>query len=538
MRRILVRIGIAGVACAAMFSLMALVGRAGTDRDPATTLALERLLAADAGDASDVASSEVREFYRLRNGVPAWTDRGRAAAALAMLRSAPDHGLTPEAYGEAELARLHEALQHNPNDDQRAARAAVFDLRMTAALLSLGRDVAVGHPRPELTARHWKTRRQTPNLPVTLADERRTDLGAWLNALEPPHPEYRALQQALLNLRDRQRHGGWPVVRARSLAAGETDAAVVALRQRLIASGELPSSEGDAADPSVYDDRLREAVRSFQFHNGLSETGIAEAATLAAMNVPLDARIRQIELNLERWRRMPDDFGPRHVFVNIPSYRLVAREDNKPVLTLKVVVGKPGNETPIFSSSMTTVVFSPYWNIPESILTSETAPAIEKDPNYLTKNSLEVLRVRGSGAAPVDPTTVDWSNAAEVRKLAVRQRPGPRNALGHVKFLLPNSYNVYLHDTPSVRLFARGGRAFSHGCVRVDAPERLAQYVLRDAAAWDDARIDRAMQAGVEQQVRLEETIPVHIVYFTAWVDDGGGLHFGPDIYKYDLARP
>jgi murein L,D-transpeptidase YcbB/YkuD len=261
---------------------------------------------------------------------------------------------------------------------------------------------------------------------------------------------------------------------------------------------------------------------------------VLDAATLAAMNVPLDARIRQIELNLERWRWMADDVGSRYLLVNIPSYHLAVYENHRIVRMIRVVVGKRGNETPIFSSEMTTVVFSPYWHIPETIVAGETAPATARDPDYLSRHQIEVLRVSDAGATPVDPSTVDWNDQDGLRQLAFRQRPGATNALGHVKFLFPNPFEVYLHDTPSDRLFARPGRALSHGCVRIEEPEALAQYVLRGNPGWDDPRILQAMNRGVEQPVKLKRSIPVHTVYFTTAVDDAGGLHFYPDVYGYD----
>jgi murein L,D-transpeptidase YcbB/YkuD len=231
---------------------------------------------------------------------------------------------------------------------------------------------------------------------------------------------------------------------------------------------------------------------------------------------------------------MPDDLGARHFIVNIPHYHLVARENGKAVKDIRVVVGKPANKTPIFSGEMETVVFSPYWNIPDSIVEGETAAAMAKDPRYLARNNMEILRVGSGGTTVVNPADVNWDDPQELKQLAFRQRPGPNNALGHVKFLFPNEYNVYLHDTPADQLFARPGRAFSHGCVRVEEPEALAKYILRDDPTWTEPKILAAMHSGDEQHVKLKAAIPVHIVYFTAWVDDNGGLHFQPDIYGYD----
>jgi murein L,D-transpeptidase YcbB/YkuD len=248
----------------------------------------------------------------------------------------------------------------------------------------------------------------------------------------------------------------------------------------------------------------------------------------------VDEKIRLIELNLNRWRLLPDDLGARYFLVNIPQFQLTAREANRDVLGIRVVVGKPGDNTPIFSDEMEFVVFSPYWNIPDSIAVEETAPAIARDPDYLSNQGIEVMRVSGRKRERVDADAIDWGNPDVLDDLVFRQQPGPRNALGSVKFLFPNPFNVYLHDTPADRLFKRDRRAFSHGCIRVEEPERLARYVLRDRPEWTAMRISQAMGSGAEQHVTLRPKIPVHIVYFTAWVDADGVLHLEPDVYGYD----
>jgi murein L,D-transpeptidase YcbB/YkuD len=250
----------------------------------------------------------------------------------------------------------------------------------------------------------------------------------------------------------------------------------------------------------------------------------------------IDERIRLVELNLNRWRLLPDNLGERHFFINIPQFQWVAREAGKPVLDLRVVVGRPGDNTPVFSDEMESVVFSPYWNIPERIAQNETAPAVLRDGDYLSKQNIEVLRTSSRGLERIEADEVDWENPEALKRVVLRQQPGPGNALGSVKFLFPNPFDVYVHDTPAARLFAKPSRAFSHGCVRVENPATLARYVLRDQPDWDADRISVAMDAGTERHVRLSRKIPVHIVYFTAWVNEQGQLEFPPDIYKYDRA--
>jgi len=482
--------------------------------------------------------TDVRKFYEQRQGMPAWLDGRNMSAAdrvIAALRSAREHGLAADDYSEPQLTERLTALKQSKDEGpDRTKQIADLDARLTTALIALGRDVAIGRTSPTALDRRWKARREVPDLAGTL-NQSVTNPKAWVEMMRPRHPEYLALQQALVNLEGQRDKGGWPVVPRGKFAPGRSNPAMPVLRQRLAASGHLKDAAA-ANTALVYSKEDEAAVRSFQDLHAIKATGTVDDATLVAMNVPIDNRIRQIALNLERWRWMPDDFGSRHLIVNIPYYHLTARENGEPVMDIRIVVGKPDpdHRTPVFSSQMTTVVFSPYWNIPDSIVEGETAPAVARDPAYLAKNNIEILDVSKSGAKPVEFASVNWDDPGQLKHLAFRQRPGPGNALGHVKFLFPNPFDVYLHDTPADALFARPGRAFSHGCVRVEEPETLAKYVLRGYPEWDDARILEAMNAGVEKQFKLKETIPVHIVYFTAWVDKNGGLHFQPDVYAYD----
>ena len=501
------------------------------------TPALERVVAGQPLPKVEPSTwSDVRAFYTQRQTTPAWVDHRRptekAAQIIAVLNTARQHGFDPADYAAAELLEMSQAVEKiDKESPERLDRLAEFDARMTAALVRFGRDVAVGREHGDA---NWKARRKAPDMVAAVAGAA-DDPGTFVDRVRPPHAEYVALQEALDDLNGQKDKGGWVKVRSAK--------AVDDLRQRLLMSGHLKGSgigeqgagsRDQGAGSSKPDEELRDAVKSFQELHSIAATGIVDQATLAALNVPLDWRIRQVAINLQRWRYMPDDLGERHFFVNIPYYHLVARESGKSVMDIRVVVGKPGNNPPIFSEDMETVVFSPYWNIPDTIAENETAPAVARDPNYLARQGIEILRVSSSGTETVDAADVNWDSAESLKGLAFRQKPGAGNALGHVKFLFPNAHNVYLHDTPADALFARPGRAFSHGCVRVEEPEVLAKYVLRDYPEWNDESIFAAMRAGVEKHVKLKKKIPVHIAYFTAWVDENGGLHFQPDIYGYD----
>ncbi len=243
--------------------------------------------------------------------------------------------------------------------------------------------------------------------------------------------------------------------------------------------------------------------------------------------------VDRILMNLERWRWAPRDLGDRYILVNVAAYMLQVMEGETPALSMRVIVGKPDTQTPLFSDEMTYVVFSPYWNIPENILRDETLPRLVKDPDFLNRNNMEVVGTSGT----VDAASIDWADESATKGLRFRQRPGPDNALGLVKFLFPNHFSVYLHDTPSDRLFFREKRPLSHGCIRVENPMGLAQYVLKDQPQWTAPRITSAMNSGREQGVKLTSTLPVHIGYWTAWIQPDGTVLFTDDPYEIDTAH-
>jgi murein L,D-transpeptidase YcbB/YkuD len=260
-------------------------------------------------------------------------------------------------------------------------------------------------------------------------------------------------------------------------------------------------------------------------------------AALAQESQQPSGHADQIRMNMERWRWVPRDLGDRYILVNVPAYVLQVMERDRPVLSMRVIVGDPEHQTPLFSDEMTYIVFSPYWNIPPDILREETLPRVARDPDFLRRNNIEVVGTAGQGDV-VDPESIDWSDESATRNLRFRQRPGDDNALGLVKFVFPNHFSVYLHDTPNDRLFFKEKRCLSHGCIRIEDPIAMAKYVTRDQPEWTEPRIRDAMSAGREQTVKLKTPIPVHIGYWTAWVEpDGRTVTDTDDPYKIDPAH-
>jgi murein L,D-transpeptidase YcbB/YkuD len=453
---------------------------------PDVTAELTPILQSERGSSKrdKVVWTDVRNVYGVREGEPFWvTDREVARVAddaLASIRRAAEHGLDPEHYGATDLGREVERLRAADRAERTAAALARLDSNLTRALLDLGRDVAVGVSDtlpPGVIVR--EAGRTPPDVATRLsAIVEEGDLAAWPDDVRPRHLQYAALQAALKAL----------------LAGGP------------VAAPGPPEPAGDRSK-----------------------------ATPGAAAQPSDRQ--RIAFNMERWRHMPDDLGARHILVNIPQFHLWVREGDRVVHNQRIIVGTQGDQTPIFSADMNQVVFSPYWNLPESIVEGETLPAILRNPSYLERNNMEVLRRSGGSVERVDPSTVDWNDPSVTKELSLRQRPGPSNALGHVKFLMPNRHAVYLHDTPADQLFDKTGRAFSHGCVRLEEPIALAKYVLADQPEWTEDKIKTAMHSGDEQVVKLKQPLPVHLVYFTAWVDETGKVQVFKDVYSRDRLK-
>lgn len=332
----------------------------------------------------------------------------------------------------------------------------------------------------------------------------------------------------------------------RTIRAGDAYAAASALRGYLVALGDLADSLANpiaAGADTVYDGDLVEGVVAFQRRHGLEPDGIIGPATMAAMRVPLSQRTHQLEVALERWRLLPDTVPERVIVVNVPAFRLYAFERDaatgRPALRMNVIVGRAEGRhtTPLFSGVMREVVFQPYWDVPPSIARGELLPKMRRDPGYAVREHLEIVRGGDDDAVIYRPTAANMARVAR-DELRLRQRPGPWNSLGAVKFLFPNRYNVYLHGTPARTLFQRSRRDFSHGCIRLEDPDALANWVLEGQAGWDSSTVAAAMTTGKQsRRVPLARPVPVHVMYATAVVGDDGLVRFYPDIYDLDGAR-
>ena len=408
-----------------------------------------------------------------------------------------------------------------------------LDLHLTRTFFEYGTHLFSGRLDPGAVDSGWFiTERRTGVDTLLLLGLTRESFEEMVEPLYPRREEYGRLVGALAQYRELAERGGWdsiPVPAKLRLKPDTLDSLIPLIRKRLLVTGELRDTA--AVDPYRYDSVLAGAVAAFQDRHGLEIDSVIGRGTIEAMNVPVDMRIGQIELNMERYRWLPDSLGPRHILVNIPDYHLYAYDEGKEVFQMRVVVGKDfDNPTPVFADSMSYIVFRPYWNVPARILKEEIIPAARRDTGYIAKNNYEIMR----GREVVDPATIEWAKVDTAKvNFYVRQRPGPLNSLGLVKFMFPNQFDVYLHDTPARSLFRRAGRAASHGCIRVERPEQLAQFALSRNPEWDLRKIRHAMRQDTSQQVGLRQKVPVYIVYFTSFVRDGV-VRFRSDLYGTD----
>ncbi len=480
---------------------------------------------------------------------PLWSEESRVtpqgAALAATLARARVFGLNPRDYGAAPIADLEARLAATPPASD--AERMQFDVALSRAAIRLVGNLHYGRVNPRAAGFEIGPRREDLDVAATVrALASSTDVARSIAAVEPPFLHYRLLEHALAFYRALQAEPGLtrlaPLPK-RSLRAGDSYAGADALRRRLRAVGDLAPAGAVDAQPSaaaaVIDPALVAALTRFQERHGLTADGILGRQTFAVLTTPMAVRVRQIELTLERWRWLPAFTAPP-IIVNIPQFRLFAfatvQDRAAGLLQMPVIVGEayPRTSTPVFTGALTTVVFRPYWDVPRSITLREMLPEIRSHPGYLARNHLELVAGQRDDS-PVVAASPAAIAALAAGRLRLRQRPGPDNALGLIKFLFPNAHDVYMHSTPARHLFAQSRRAYSHGCIRVSDPVALARYVLRQGpGVWDDARIEAAMNGADAMRVTLPHPVPVMILYGTAVATESGRVLFFDDIYGQD----
>jgi len=451
---------------------------------------------------------ELRRFYNGRGFAYAWFDENglieQTSDLFYRIENITDEGIP---FHVPYMKEYRLMMVGDENNEPRTERSPEMELMITAQYFHYAKDAWAGISESKSMALDWYLPRKRLGYDVLL-DSMLNSLSDGRPIQEPVNPQYALLRGYLKRFREIEKNGTWFTIMAdkSGYRLGDTGRAVAEIRRKLFLAGDLERDDGSG----TFDAALEEGVKRYQARYGLTPDGKVGRAVLQEMNEPLSKRIRQIVVNMERARWVGPEPPGDHLVVNIPQFELMVYRNDSLMWTCRVVVGKEANKTAIFQGQLKYVVFSPYWNVPSSILNKEIMPKLRRNPGYLASQHME------------------WNGNG------VRQKPGPWNALGRVKFLFPNSYSMYLHDTPSKSLFEQDKRAFSHGCIRVSEPRRLALHLLQDDPDWPASRIDEAMESGREQYATLKKGLPVSILYFTAWVDGKGRIHFRDDVYKRD----
>ncbi len=479
---------------------------------------------------TSIPTDALRPLYAQTNYQPIWVDsRGltkRATQALEVISRADSQGLNPELYA-VNLIRSVAAMPQSDTETSLRVRLSL-EVLMSHAVMEYASDMHGGVSKPQ-----WDTGK-----PAISAEEKMAllnqaaatnDTAGYLNALAPTSKEYAALKGVFDRYQTIASNGGWPHFSSgKPIKPGMSDPRVATLRQILVANGDLQTS-APSAQPDLYDAQTQEAMKRFQERHGIEADGVIGTSTQQALAVPVSERLAQIAMTMERMRWMPQDMGTRYVLVNIPSYTLTAISGNDR-LNMNVIVGKPTSKTPMFSKNITDVVLNPSWGVPAKIAVNEMLPKVRKNPGYLARAGYTVTAANGE---VVNPHDIDWSSVGHGNfGYSFRQKPGDGNALGKVKFNIPDSDNIYLHDTANRGLFAQADRSLSHGCVRLGDPKALTEFVLKHEG-WDEAKIDASYESSASRNVSITP-LPVHLVYWTSWVDTQGRAHFGRDIYNMD----
>ncbi|MFD3001882.1 murein L,D-transpeptidase [Pontibacter toksunensis] len=489
----------------------------------------------------------VKQFYKDRDFQLAWFDDNelvpQADKLMEAINKANKEGLSPKDYQIKNLREMFREFAALPASDRtKQQKKQELDMALTASYFNYASDFYKGAVDPHsVAAIEWEVKRNRIKLNKaleTILQERESTYPFY--EFEALHEGYQRLRQALVQYRDIQQRGGWSTVIGEGIVKpNDTARVVVDVRKRL-----LPQQNVNQPDSAlfIYDAQVVRAVADFQNRHGLVVDSVLGPQTYKALNVSVDERIDQIVLNMERWRWLPKDLDPngedeRYIIVNIPAYRVSVMENGEERMRMKAIVGETMHSTPVFSHQLQYLMFAPYWNVPNSIVESDIKPHLQQNRNWLRSRDMEMVTTFGPNARRVPVSRVNWNTMTQYNfDYRIRQRPGPNNSLGRVKFMFPNEFAVYLHDTPADHLFNERDRDFSHGCVRVERPADLATYLLQDKPGWNRSRVLNAMDSKTQQRVDLEESVPVYLVYFTTWVEDDGTVHFRDDLYGHDNA--
>ncbi|WP_428666683.1 L,D-transpeptidase family protein [Runella sp.] len=477
---------------------------------------------------SDSTQKDISEFYRRRAYQYAWFSENNLTNAALNFNSQRQAYITD--FADSSLQNIEidtllaEAQNQSPTFLANPVNVRKLELLLTAAFFNYTDKAFTGSVKnlPDL---EWFIPRKKKDYQALLD----TLVSAKGNLIrEPVNRYYTLLKDQLRQYRNIEKAGGWGVIDfgKKTLKKDDTDSLLFAVKRTLVMQGDLKSA--DTTD--VFTDSLVVAVKHFQHRLGLRESGKIDAATAAELSRPVSFRIRQIMLNMERLRWVPAEMEPNMLLVNIPEFKLHVFESGQQPWMMNVVVGKEANKTSIFKGNLSYVVLNPYWVVTNNIINNEILPKLKQNPGYLARNNMEVV----SGTKVIDPYSVRWKSYSKNVPFTIRQKPGKSNSLGKVKFLFPNNYSIYLHDTPSKGLFGESSRAFSHGCIRVAEPERLVLHVLKNDPAWNENKLESVWDTQKEKWITVRPSLPVYIVYFTAWVDQTGQLNFRNDLYGLD----
>lgn len=517
-----------------LFCLLAFVGaQAGSSLLMQSSRDLQQLLENNPDELVELQIPAVIAFYKKRQYKPLWSGAdgklNRAYDLLQVIIHAGDEGLKASDYYLDEIK--HYWNSSDPVD------VIHLDLLLSAALYAYSNHIYSGRFNPSELDTDWYIENQKLDVSRLFSNvARQKSIATLLKELSPPHDGYQSLKKELQRLRKIEQQGGWKkFASGPTLEPGVQHKQVVQLRHRLIETGDL--AEGPLRDMDLFIGELEAAVKRYQHRHGLEADGRVGPQTRRSLNVSVSAKIRQVLINMERWRWMPRKLGKRYLLVNMTGFELYIMENGSPVLVMPVIIGKSYRATPSFSGLLSVMEYNPYWTIPQTLAIQDIIPHQINDPSYLERKSIRLFRGWGENAKEIDPQTVNWRTLdKEHLPYWFRQDPGPKNSLGRVKFLFSNPYEVYLHGTPDQHLFERLVRTFSSGCIRVKDPVRLAAYLLNDGSQQMEEEVLANIHLGSNQSVRLPISVPIYLVYWTAWVDQGGEINFRRDIYGRDAA--